>query len=192
MKVVSTSPHHPLHPQRRTFAHHYGVQRVLAAFEGIEGAFAIGSGVMLALSFAHLSRTLLLMTAVVSIVVNGFNNACVKYMSEHYLDELDGREKHSKFNHYFIPAAIEFFFYCAISMLTVLPLLLVEDLILALSLNILSSLILLFLAGTLRGYMLRVPPIRDALETLLLGIGIIGMGGLSGYALAFLSSQSWV
>ena len=71
----------------------FGAERFLAAFEGFEGGFAIGAGVIAGMSFASVSREILIMTAVVSIIVNGFNSASVKYSSEHYMDELDGREE---------------------------------------------------------------------------------------------------
>ena len=69
-----------------------GAEKFLAVFEGLEGGFAIGAGVLAGLSFAGLDRKILLMTAVVSIIVNGFNSSAVKYSSEHYIDELDGHE----------------------------------------------------------------------------------------------------
>ena len=107
MRISSSSAHHPLHSRRRRVRLPLGTQRFLAAFEGFEGGFAIGASIVVALAFAKLPMHLLLLTAIISIIVNGFNNASVKYSSEHYLDELDGREKRSPFQAYFIPAFLE-------------------------------------------------------------------------------------
>mgnify|MGYP000983194905 CR=1 FL=1 len=158
----------------------FGAHWFVAALEGVEGGFAIGASIVVALSLAGLDRHLLLITAIIGIIVSGFNSASVKYSSEHYLDELDGREKKSRLKHYFVPAAIEFTCYVAISLLTVLPLILIELTHVAVALSVLTTLILLFIAGLLRGSMLRMNGLRDGLETSLLGIGIIAVGLISG------------
>ncbi len=123
---------------------------------------------------------MLLVTAIISIVVNGFNNASVKYSSEHYLDELDGRETRHPMKRYFEPAFVEFLSYFAISFLTVLPLILIKSTFIAIVLSTITTLVLLFVAGYWRGYMLRMSPLRDAIETMLLGSGIIVIGVISG------------
>ena len=179
-KITSISKHHPLHSRRRTVRLPLGTQRFLAAFEGIEGGFAVGASIVVALGLAGLDRHLLLVTAIVSIIVNGFNSSSVKYSSEHYLDELDGREKKSAFRHYFIPSFIEFVCYFSISFISVLPLIFVDDVRLAVGVSIAITLLLLFLAGYWRGYMLRTSGMRDGIETLVLGVGIIAVGLVSG------------
>ena len=179
-KISATSKHHPLHARRRTIKLPLGSQRFLAAFEGIEGGFAIGTSIVVALALAGMDKHLLLTTAIVSIIVNGFNSSSVKYSSEHYLDELDGREKKSAFRHYFVPSLIEFVCYFMISFLAVVPLLVIDDVKVGVLISIVVTLILLFAAGFLRGYMLRMSGLRDGIETLILGLGIISVGVISG------------
>jgi hypothetical protein len=179
-KISSASKHHPLHSRRRAIRLPFGTRAFLAAFEGIEGGFAVGASIVVALSIAGIERHLLLITALVSIVVSGFNSASVKYSSEHYLDELDGREKKSAFRHYFMPSLIEFVCYAILSLLAVTPLFLVDDLAAAISLSVVLTLLMLFAAGVWRGYLLRMNWLRDGTETLLLGLGIILVGLVSG------------
>lgn len=181
MKLTQTSRHHPLHHRRRTIALPLGTQRFLAAFEGLEGGFAIGTSIVIALSFADLSREVLLLTAIIGIVVSGFNNASVKYSSEHYLDELDGREKRSAVRTYFVPALIEFISYLVISFVAVLPLIFIASTALAISISVVLTLGILFVAGYWRAYMLQMPRLRDGLELTLLGGGILLVGLISGY-----------
>jgi VIT1/CCC1 family predicted Fe2+/Mn2+ transporter len=158
----------------------FGTQRFLAAFEGVEGGFAIGASIIAALGIAGLERHLLLTTAIVSIIVSGFNSASVKYSSEHYLDELDGREKRSSFRHYFIPAFIEFLCYLVLSLVSVVPIFVIDELMTAVAVSLVFTLLLLFLAGMWRGYILRMNGLRDGMETMLLGGGIIIVGLVSG------------
>lgn len=180
-KINSLSKHHPLHARRRHINVPLGAQRFLAAFEGFEGGFAIGASIVVALSFAYPSRHVLLVTALITIIVNGFNNASVKYSSEHYLDELDGRETRNPFKRYFMPSLIEFVSYFAISFLSIIPLVVVADTTTAIALSITITLFILFAAGYWRAYMLKMSRWRDALETTLLGLGIIFVGFVSGY-----------
>lgn len=179
-KISAASKHHPLHVRRRRVRLPFGAQRFLAAFEGVEGGFAIGTSIVVALALAGMDRHLLLTTAIVSVIVNGFNTASVKYSSEHYLDELDGREKKSAFKHYFIPSFVEFVCYFLISFLAVLPLVLIENTKTAVITSVTITAVLLFAAGYLRGFMLRMNGLRDGVETVLLGAGIILVGLISG------------
>lgn len=183
LKITPASKHHPLHSRRRVIKLPFGTQRFLAAFEGIEGGFAIGASIIVALSFAGIDRHLLFVTALVSIIVSGFNSASVKYSSEHYLDELDGREKKSGFRHYFIPSFVEFVCYFAISFVSVLPLIFVNDTIIAVLMSVVVTLTLLFLAGFLRGFMLHSNGFRDGIETIVLGMGIVLVGLISGFVI---------
>lgn len=179
-KISASSKHHPLHVRRRSVRLPLGTQRFLAAFEGIEGGFAVGTSIVVALSLAGMDRHLLLTTAIIGIIVNGFNSSSVKYSSEHYLDELDGREKKSAFKHYFVPSFVEFVCYFLISFLSVVPLMLIEPTSVAVITSVSVTLTLLFAAGYFRGYMLHMNGVRDGLETLLLGAGIISVGLISG------------
>lgn len=172
-----------LHLLRKQVDLPFGAQRFLALLEGIEGGFAIGASVVVGLSFAHLDHRLLVISAVISILVNGFNSAAVKYSSEHYGDELDGHEKRSAFKNYFIPSAIEFLAYFIISFITLIPLLLLSDTRLSLILTSLATLIMLFAAGYWRGYLLGFHPAKDGFEMVLLGVAIILVGGGTGYVM---------
>lgn len=182
-RIAATSRHHPLHSRRRTLAIPLGAQKFLAAFEGFEGGFAIGSSIVVALMFSGLDQRALIITAVISIIVNGFNNASVKYSSEHYLDELDGRESRSPFRAYFLPSLIEFVSYFAISFISIIPLLIMQNISYAVVWSIVITIVILAAAGWWRGYMLHMSRWRDALETAALGTGIILVGVLSGWVL---------
>ena len=183
MRITSTSKHHPVHHRRRKLKLPLGAQRFLAVFEGIEGGFAISASIIAGLYFANLSHDVLIATILTSILVNGFNTASVKYSSEHYLDKLDGREKRSKFKNYFIPSLIEFITYISISIMAIVPLLVIQDTGLAIIVLAITNVIILFLAGLWRGYILQLKPWSDAIETCMLGAAIIMAGALSGWVL---------
>lgn len=181
---IQTAQRKRLLKQKRERVHlPLGAQRFLALLEGLEGGFAIGASVIVGLSFANLDRRVLLISAAISIMVNGFNNAAIKYSSEHYSDELDGREKRHPFRHYFVPAVIEFGAYFLISLIALLPLIFIEHLYLATALYCVLTLIMLYMAGYWRGFLMKLHPSRDGVEMMTLGAAIIIIGGITGYGL---------
>jgi len=159
-----------------------GTDKFLAAFEGLEGGFAIGAGVLAGMSFiATIDRSTLLIAAIVSVIVNGFNSASVKYSSEHYMDELDGHEKKDKMRYYFMPALVQFIAYFAISLISIAPLFFVRDNDNAILYSCILTVIALLFAGYWRASLLRMPRWRDGFETAILGAGIIFIGYTSGW-----------
>lgn len=106
--MVTPNLKRKLKHRRRQLKLPLGADRFLSFLEGVEGGFAISTGVIAGLSFASITnKRILLITAAISILVNGFNASAVKYSSEHYEDELDGREKHSPWQAYVVPAALK-------------------------------------------------------------------------------------
>ena len=159
----------------------FGADRFLAAFEGIEGGFAIGAGVIAGLSLTNVDRHVLIVTAILSIIINGFNSAAVKYSSEHYMDEIDGVENENPFHYYFIPALVEFLSYFAISFISLIPLFVMGNMPHAIFYSCIITLVILMFAGMWRAYLLGMPRLRDGLEVAGLGLAIIIAGFLSGW-----------
>jgi VIT1/CCC1 family predicted Fe2+/Mn2+ transporter len=164
-----------------------GADNFLSILEGIEGGFAIFVGIVAGLYFQNVDHNLLIATGIIGIVVNAFNSSAVRYASEHYTDELDGREKRSKFHAYFIPAFIEFVTYAVVSLIAVMPLLLIQDSRQAIGLTIAMTVIILFIAGWYRGNLMGRHAIRDGLEVSGLGFAIILVGTISGWLLSQLN-----
>ncbi|MBP6038506.1 MAG: VIT1/CCC1 transporter family protein [Candidatus Saccharimonas sp.] len=167
------------HAKRRAVP--LGADKFLAAFEGFEGGFAIGAGVIAGMSFTDVSRETLIMTAIISVIVNGFNSASVKYSSEHYMDELDGVESKRPLVDYLLPALVEFISYFTISFISIIPLFIIGNITYAVAYSCIATVAILLVAGYLRAMILGMPRLRDALEVALLGSGIILVGFISGW-----------
>lgn len=163
-----------------------GANNFLSVIQGIEGGFAIFAGIIVGLYFQNVSHDLLIVTGIVGLVVNAFNCSAMRYTSEHYLDELDGHEKRHKLKAYLLPALIEFVTYTLVSLLAVVPLILIHDTVIAITLTILMTLGILFSAGFYRGTLLGRHAIRDGFELANIGVAIIAIGALSGWLLAYL------
>ncbi len=159
----------------------FGSDRFLALFEGIEGGFAIGAGIIAGLSFTDIDRKTLIAIAIISVIISGFNSATVKYSSEHYLDEIDGVENEKPFSAYFIPALIQFLSYFAISFISLIPLFVLGSVPYAILYSCIITLVILLVAGTWRAYILGMPRWRDGFEMAFLGACIILAGFSSGW-----------
>ncbi len=176
---------HHLKHRRQQLRLPLGAQNFLSVLEGVEGGFAVSAGVVAGLSFANITdRKVLLITAGISILVNGFNTSAIKYSSEHYEDELDGHEKKRPLKAYFIPAVLEFGVYFAICGLTLLPLLFFPYHFEAVIWCTTLTLIVLYIAGFWKGFLLGKHPARDGLELATLGLLIIIVGAASGFLLS--------
>lgn len=163
-----------------------GADNFLSVLEGIEGGFAIFVGIIAGLYFQNVSQDLLITAGIIGITVNAFNASAVRYASEHYVDELDGREKRSKVRAYFVPAFIEFLTYVLVSFIAVMPLLFIKDSAIAIAWTAIITAVILFLAGWYRGSLLGRHALRDGIEVAGLGIAIILVGTLAGWLLTFL------
>jgi len=165
----------------------FGADNFLSVLEGFEGGFAIFAGIIIGLSFEGVDRRLLIITAGISIIVNAVNASSVRYASEHYLDELDGRENRRWVRGYFVPAFIEFLVYGIASAISILPLLFIESDTLAVMAMTSVTLLLLFCIGWYRGnLLLGVHRVRDGIEVAGLGLFIIAVGAGSGWLLSHL------
>ncbi len=173
----------PVHHHRRPHIP-AGADNFLSVLEGIEGGFAIFTGVIVGLSFSVQNRWLLITTGIITILVNAFNSSAIRYSTQHYNDELDGREKHNIGRYYAMPALTEFIAYAVVSFVVLLPLLFISPLQLAIALTVVLTIVVLFAAGWYRGKVLHTHPLRDALELSLLGGAIVLVGGIAGYALS--------
>lgn len=153
----------------------------MSVLEGIEGGFAIFSGILAGLSFETSNRRLLLITAAIGIIVNGFNSSAIRYSSQHFTDELDGHEKRRMIHYYLVPAAVEFLVYLGVCFVILLPLMLIGSLSRAVIASSLLTVLVLFAAGYYKGSLLKARPWRDGLELAVLGGLIITVGALAGY-----------
>lgn len=170
------------HFRLRHRTHPYGA--LLSFLDGLEGGFAIFAGIVAGLSFSTVHRTTLIATAWVGIVVNAVNAATIRYSAEHYYDELDGHEKRNPWRAYMVPAIIEFLIYILVSALSLIPLLFIDHLTTAVITMISVCLLILFIAGAIRGALLGANWLRDGIEILLGGIVMIGIGALAGWTLS--------
>jgi VIT1/CCC1 family predicted Fe2+/Mn2+ transporter len=161
----------------------FGSDRFLALFEGIEGGFAIGAGIIAGLSLTNIDRTTLIAIVFISVIINGFNSAAVKYSSEHFMDEIDGAENEKAFSAYFIPALIQFLSYFAISFISLIPLFILGSVPHAILYSCIATLIILLIAGMWRAYILGMPRLRDGFEIAFLGACIIAAGFTSGWVI---------
>ncbi|HET8690175.1 MAG TPA: VIT1/CCC1 transporter family protein [Candidatus Saccharimonadales bacterium] len=161
-----------------------GADNFLSVLEGVEGGFAIFAGIVAGLSFEHVSRELLILTAAIGIIVNAFNSSAMRYTSEHFMDELDGHEKRRWYRAYLWPALIEFLVYGLVSLVAILPLVLIGDQAQAVGAMIVITLLFLFSAGWARGQVTYHHRWRDGLEILLSGGLIVVVGGLAGWGLS--------
>lgn len=156
----------------------------LSFLEGIESGFATTTGILLGLWFQAPSRRLLLITAVVSLLINAVNSASIKFLSEHTFDELDGHEKRRVLLNALSPALVQFMTHVIMATIVLIPVFIMYPFIYGIFASIGLTIIVLCIAGWYRGHTLHGHSLRDALETVTLALLIIFAGGSAGWLLS--------
>jgi len=183
--MVSSTPPSPHHRRRRKPHFLFGsFPGFLSFLEGIESGFATTTGILLGLWFQNPTRKLLLITAVVSLLINAVNSASIKFLSEHTFDELDGREKHRVILNSLSPALVQFMTHVIMAAIVLVPVFVMYPFIYGIFMSIGLTIIVLCIAGWYRGHTLHGHSLRDALESVMLALLIITAGGGAGWLLS--------
>lgn len=178
---------HKRHPQHHPKKPHFlfgSFPGFLSFLEGIESGFAMTTGILLGLWFQGPTRQLLIITAVVSLMINAVNSASIKFMSEHTFDELDGHEKQHVLLNALAPALVQFMTHVIMAMVVLIPVFIMHPSIHGIFASIGLTTVVVCTAGWYRGVTLHGHAFRDALESVTLALLIIGAGGGAGWLLS--------
>lgn len=156
----------------------------LAALAGFEGGLATTSAVACGILISLDDPELVLLSVAVSFFVTAFNTSVSWFLVEETEEELDRPLGWRGVSLPLHGALIQFAGHIISSLIVVLPLLFIEDEIMAIIVCVGLSLIGLYLIGAARGHWLKTSPVRDALETMGLGAGVISIGIISGLVLS--------
>jgi len=184
---MPTHTHPSIHrPHRRRKPHFLfgNFPGFLSFLEGIESGFATTCGILLGLWFQNPTSRLLIITAVVSLLINAVNSASIKFMSEHTFDELDGREKHRVILNALSPALVQFTTHVIMASIVLIPVFVIYPSIYGIFASIALTIVVLSAAGWYRGHTSHGHAARDALESVMLALLIIAAGGGAGLLLS--------
>lgn len=158
-------------------------QYFTAMLAGWEGGLSTTTAIIAGLMVSTDKPDLVVLIAVISAMVQAFNNAISRFSSEYTDQELDGRRKLVDYVGPAKDAAVQFLAHVTVSVLVILPIVLVANVAQALALTIAITLVFLFFIGLYRGRLAKTSGLRDGVELVTLGSLVIIIGLVSGYFL---------
>ena len=155
-----------------------------AVLAGAEGGLATTSAVACGILISLDQPELVFISVAVSFFVQAFNTSVSWFLVEETEEELD---RSRDWRGMYLPlhsALLQFASHIVASIMIVLPLLLIDDAVLAIIVCVGLALMSLLALGALRGRLLKSDPLQDALETAGLGAIVIAVGIISGLVLS--------
>ncbi len=169
--------------QKRPLSVPFGKEVFTALLGGSEGGLATTAAIITGLFVSTNDRELVLITAVITFMVQAFNGAVSRFSGERINDEIEQIEKLSGYRPLIIDAVVQLASHIASAAVVAAPIVFIVDVQLALVTSVTLTLILLFLMGFVKGRVVKNDAIHDGLEMVILGALIISVGVISGWAL---------
>ena len=145
---------------------------------GTQSGIATTAAIVAGLATGTDDRQLVLVSAFVAFVVQGFNAAMNHITIAHVDDEIEDSPEKYRLTGPVGEAALQFLMHLITSIAVLTPIVFVTNLQRALITSILIALVLLFFIGLYVGYVVKHAPIRNGVENAILGALVI-IAGLS-------------
>ena len=140
---------------------------------GFEDSLVSTTGLIAGMSAGTSNGRIILLAGLVAVAVEALSMGSGQYLSERAAQQANPHEKDSVA----IGAALMFFSYLFAGLIPILPIILLP-LPGAVVVSVLSAIVGLFVLGYVKGKMVRVAPVRSAMEMVIVGGGaaLIGIG----------------
>lgn len=155
----------------------------MSLLSGFEGGLATTSAIAAGLMITTSDIPIVITTATISFIVQAFNGAISKFSTEHTNDEIDHEDVLLGYKKPVITASLQFIAHVTMGVIVLLPIIYIEDAATAITISILTTLLLLFLLGAYKGFVVGKKPMPEAWGQIVLGLLIICAGMAAGYLL---------
>jgi len=145
---------------------------------GIQDGLVSTTGVVVGISTGVEDKAIIILASLVAVTVEASSMAAGQYSSEKAVHQMDKTKKHT--DSLIIGASIMFFGYLLGGIVPIIPTVLFNQ-PQARIIAVISALIGLFVLGYTKGHLVKVKPIRSAVELLVVGSIATAIGLLVGY-----------
>lgn len=153
---------------------------IRSAFFGLQDGLVSTTGVVVGISAGVSDKAIVILASLVAVTVEASSMAAGQYSSEKAVHQMDKTGKHN--DSLIVGALIMFVAYLGAGMIPVLPVIIVGPPQSA-YVSVTLALIGLFTVGWVRGLFTKEPPLRNAIELLIIGGTATAIGLLVGYFL---------
>ncbi len=155
----------------------------VSIISGSEAGIATTAAIIVGLTVGTDNRDIVILSAMISIVVQAFNSALTTIVTSHTLDEIEHNRDMDSLLKPLSQASLQFLTHMTMGLVVLLPMLYVERLEMAMLSVIGIALVLLLWIGLFVGQIVRHTPFRNSVQSFVLGMLIIIGGFLAGFVI---------
>ena len=153
----------------------------LSIISGSEAGIATTAAIIVGLTVGELERDVILISATVSVLIQAFNSAITTIVTSHTLDEIERNRDMDSLFRPFTQAGLQFLTHISAGIVVLLPMVYVARVEMAMLMSVAISLLLMFWIGFFVGRIVRHEPLRNSVQSFVLGMLIIIGGFIAGY-----------
>ena len=153
----------------------------LSILAGTEAGIATTAAIIVGLTIGTDDRGLVVISALISIIVQAFNSSLTTIFTAHTLDEIEHNRDMNSLLQPISQGALQFVTHVTAGLFVLLPIIYVDRLEVAMLTSIGVSLVLLLWIGLFVGRVVRHTPLRNSIQSFVLGVMIIIGGFLAGF-----------
>ncbi len=148
---------------------------------GSEAGIATTAAIIAGLTIGTDDRQVVVLSALIAIVVQAFNSALTTVVTSHTIDEIENNRDMNSLFKPITQAGIQFLTHLVMGLIVLSPIIYITDLATALLCSVAVSLVMLLWIGLFVGQILRHNPLRNSIQSFVLGVLIIIGGFVAGY-----------
>lgn len=153
----------------------------LSMISGSEAGIATTAAIIVGLTIGTADRDIVIVSGSVSVLVQAFNSAITTIVTSHTLDEIEHNRDMDSLIRPLTQGGIQFLTHITAGLVVLIPMLYVRPLEKAMIATIAISLVLMLWVGLFVGRIVRHTPLRNSIQSLVLGMLIIIGGFLAGF-----------
>jgi len=153
----------------------------LSIITGSEAGIATTAAIVVGLTIGTHDRDVVITSALLAAIIQAFNSALTTIVAAHTIDEIERNPDMNSLTQPLSQAGLQFLTHISAGMLVIMPLVYVSKLAVAMLASIGVSMVLLIWIGLFVGRVVRHAPLRNSIQSLVLGMLIIIGGFLAGF-----------
>ena len=156
---------------------------LISIVAGSEAGIATTAAIIVGLSIGTDDRQVVTVSALIAIVIQAFNSAVSTVLTAHTLDEIEHNRDMNSLIKPLTQGGVQFLMHMLMGLLVLLPMVYVTELEIAMVSSVGVALVLLIWIGLFIGFLVRHTPLRNSIQSFVLGMLIIIGGFLAGYVI---------
>ncbi len=154
---------------------------LISLVSGSEAGIATTAAILVGLVISTDNRSLVLLSSLIAVLVQAFNSAITSILANHTKDEIEHKKTMDSLIAPITRSGLQFLTHVSTGMIIMLPIVYITNIHYAMLVSVVIALSLLLVTGFLIGKTVKHTPIRNSVQSFVLGAIIICIGFVAGY-----------